>query len=146
MENKYLLCCPYCSGKLTKSWNETASYRPDYEYQTCNIHGLVSTYSWGVVRTPIDIRKASVIKKSPIKYKLSYDQIKHIVRTDFNKLLKKEPQSLDWNDERVYIKLTNYYKGVKKYSKYKKYMDADLALKYFNIDINKKSFLQILFG
>lgn len=44
---------------------------------------------------PVDIRTSSVIKKFSIKYKLSYDQIKYLVSSDLNKLLEKEPQSIE---------------------------------------------------
>lgn len=146
MENKYLICCPHCSGKLTKSWDDGPSYMPSKEFQTCEEHGIVSTYSWGIVRTPVDVRKPEVIKKFPRQYKLSYEQIKYLVRIDLEKIIKEEPQCLEWNDERLYIKLSSYYKADKKYKKYKKYMDSGFALKYFNIDIKQKNFLQLLFS
>ena len=114
MHNQRLVCCPCCSKKLTRSWDEMPSQIPSEEYQTCSIHGIVSTYSWPPSIKGVDVRTKEVIKEFAREEKISPDEIKLLYGKEFEKILKYESHNIDWNHPAIYEKCKSYNKNLKK--------------------------------
>lgn len=109
-----LVCCPYCSKELTRSWNETPSQIPTEEYQTCSLHGVIFTYSWPPSIKEVDVRTKDVIKLFPREKKISPDEIKFLYGLELDKILKYESHNIDWNNKAIYEKCKSYNKNLKK--------------------------------
>lgn len=125
MKEQQLVCCPYCSKKLERSWNETPSGYPDMEYQSCIQHGVVSTYKWNAFFFPHDVRTDVVIFRYPREEKIKGYEITLSYRSDFEKILNKEPHNIDWEnheiyDRAVYFKI-NLLKRCKTFVNFEKY-------------------------
>lgn len=134
MKNKQLVCCPFCSKRLIRSWNDTPSGYPDMEYQSCEIHGIVSTYKWNAFFFPSDVRSDEVIEKYPRDEKIKGYEITLSYRSDFEKLLNKEPHNIDWNNQEIYERAIyfkiNLWERCKKFANFEQY--------YISIRKNKK--------
>jgi hypothetical protein len=78
MQNQRLVCCPFCSKKLTRNWEESHCGIPYNEYQTCVDHHTVSFYSWPAFIKSVDVRTIDVIKMYPnlINFEMYYYSLK----------------------------------------------------------------------
>lgn len=104
MHNKKLVCCPFCSKKLTRSWDENPSQIPSEEYQSCEEHTIVSTYSWPPSVKSVDVRTEDVMKLFPREEQISPEEIGFLYRYELDKMLKYESHNIDWNHTAIYEK------------------------------------------
>jgi len=104
MQNKRVVCCPFCSKKLTRSWEETASQIPSEEYQSCEEHNIVSTYSWPPSVKSVDVRTEDVMKLFPREEQISPEEIGFLYRYELDKMLKHESHNINWNNSAIYEK------------------------------------------
>lgn len=114
MQNQRLVCCPFCSKKLTRNWEESHSGIPYGEYQTCEDHHIVSVYNWPAFIKGVDVRTIEVIEKFPREEKISPYEIKYLYPSELDKILMHENHNIDWNNRAIYDRSNNYNRNLKK--------------------------------
>lgn len=114
MQNQRLVCCLFCSKKLTRNWEESHCGIPYNEYQTCEDHHTVSVYSWPAFIKSVDVRTIDVIEKFPREEKISPDEIKYLYSSELDKILMHECHNIDWNNQAIYDRSNDYNRNIKK--------------------------------